>query len=88
MPNTKSARKSAKQAKKNEAKNAAVKRAFKSALKAAKKAITTGGADVKEKLKSAQKTLDKAAKMNVIKRNTASRLFSRVIKHATKVAKK
>jgi small subunit ribosomal protein S20 len=82
MPNTKSARKSAKQAKKNKAKNDAVKRMFKSAVKAAKKAVTAGGADVKEKLRLAQKALDKAAKMNVIKRNTAGRLLSRVMAQA------
>jgi len=88
MPNTKSARKSAKQAKKGEAKNAATKRAFKKAIKIAKKAVAAGSADMKEKIRLAQKALDKAAKMNVIKRNTAGRLFSRVMKQAAKVAKK
>jgi len=88
MPNTKAARKSVKQAKKSKDKNDAVKRAFKNAIKVAKKAIGSGSADVKDKLKLAQKTLDKAAKMNVIKRNTAARLLSRVMQQAAKVAKK
>lgn len=88
MPNIKAAKKAMRQTKRNKAKNEAVKRMFKSAVKAAKKAVTTGGADIKEKLRLAQKALDKAAKMNVIKHNTAGRLFSRLMKQATKVAKK
>ncbi len=88
MPNIKAAKKAMRQTKKNKAKNEAVKRMFKSAVKAAKKAVATGSADVKEKLRLAQKALDKAAKMNVIKRNTAGRLLSRVMKQAAKVAKK
>ncbi len=88
MPNIKAAKKAMRQTKRNKAKNEAVKRMFKSAVKAAKKAVATGGADVKEKLRLAQKALDKAAKMNVIKRNTAGRLLSRVMAQAAKVAKK
>ena len=75
MPNIKAAKKAMRQSKRNKVKNEAVKRAFKTAIKTAKKAITAGGADVKEKLCLAQKALDKAAKMNVIKRNTAGRLL-------------
>lgn len=88
MPNIKAAKKAMKQTKKNKAKNEAVKRMFKGAVKAAKKAVSTGSADMKEKLRLAQKALDKAAKMNVIKRNTAGRLFSRLMKQSAKVAKK
>lgn len=72
------------QTKRNRAKNEAVKRAYKNAVKTAKKAAAMKSADVKEKLRLAQKALDKAAKMNVIKRNTAGRLLSRLMKQATK----
>lgn len=84
MPNIKAAKKAMRQTKRNKVKNEAVKRMFKSAVKIAKKAATTGSADLKEKLRLAQKALDKAAKMDVIKRNTASRLISRIMKQATK----
>jgi len=88
MPNIKAAKKAMRQSKRNKAKNEGVKRFFKTALKTAKKSVAEGGTETKEKLRLAQKALDKAAKMDVIKKNTASRLFSRLMKQANKVAKK
>lgn len=74
------------QAKKRATGNLLVKNAYKEAVKAAKKAIGAGG-DMKEVLRLAQKKLDKAAKKGVIKKNTAARKLSRLVKRAKALKK-
>lgn len=74
MPNIQSARKELRKAKKRMALNKARQEAYKSALK---QALKTKTADA---VKAAQKALDKAAKTGVIKKNTASRKLSRLMK--------
>lgn len=77
MPNKQNAKKALRQAKKREARNLVVKKAFKKAVKDTKEATSD---DFKEKVRLAQKALDKAAKKGVIKKNTASRKLSRLMK--------
>lgn len=88
MPNKANARKALRQARKKNIANTTVKKSFKLAVKNLLEDISTGSSDVKEKVKLAQKKLDKAAKKGVIKKNTASRRLSRLMKRANAVAKK
>lgn len=74
MPNIQSAKKELRKMKKRVALNKARREAFKEAVK---KALKTKSADA---IKAAQKALDKAAKTGVIKKNTAARRLSRLMK--------
>ncbi len=81
MPNTKSAAKELRKTKKRTIKNLRVKRNIKSLAKAILKAVEAGDLDKAKKLfPDFQKTVDKAAKVNVIKKNTAARRKSRLVK--------
>ena len=88
MPILKNAKKALRQSKKREAENMVFKRAYKEALKKARTAVLKGEADVAEKIKLAQKKLDKAVKKGVLKQNTASRYLSRMSAKAVKLVKK
>ncbi len=85
MPNLRNAKKALRQSQKKAVANLKVKKAFKSAIKDAKKSI--GSADIKDKVKFAQKKLDKAAKKGVIKKNAAARKLSRLMKKVNTGAK-
>ena len=74
MPNIQSARKELRKAKKRAALNRIRQEAYKGALK---KAVKTKSA---EDIRSAQQALDKAAKTGVIKKNTAARRLSRLMR--------
>ncbi len=87
MPNLNNAKKALRQAKKRADRNLVVKTAYKKAIKIALKAIAEGEKDVTEKIRMAQKTLDKATKRGVIKANTASRKLSRLMKKVNVTAK-
>ncbi len=87
MPNKANARKALRQARKRNIANTAVKKSFKLAVKNLLEDISTSSSDVKEKIKLAQKKLDKAAKKGVIKKNTASRRLSRLMKRANQATK-
>lgn len=81
MPNTKSAEKALRQSKRRRTENLAKMRALKSILKdyknlAAEKKIQ----EAAKELSLVYKKLDKAAKTNLIKKNTAARLKSRLTK--------
>ncbi len=84
MPNLKNAKKALKQSKKRAAANLIVKKA----VKTVRKAVVAGEGDLTEKLRLAQKKLDKAVKKGVLKKNTAARKLSRLAKASNKVAKK
>lgn len=88
MPNKEAGKKAMRQTKKNTLRNSEVKKEYKLVLKNTKKSVSGGDKDIKEKLRLAQKALDKAAKKGVIKKNTAARKLSRLMKQAAKVAKK
>jgi small subunit ribosomal protein S20 len=81
MPNKRNAEKALRQNKKRALLNKNRKDAYKDAIK---KALKAPGADKKEHLRQAQKALDKAAKAGVIKKNTAARKLSRLIKKANR----
>lgn len=81
MPNIQSAKKELRKAKRRAAENKMRRDAYKSLLK---KAVV---AKSKDAIKAAQQALDKAAKAGAIKKNTASRKLSRLMKKLAKAAK-
>lgn len=87
MPIKQSAKKALRQAKKRALANKTVRDASKLAVKNVLKALDTGK-DLKEVIRAAQQKLDKAAKKGVIKKQTASRKLSRLMKKMNKVVKK
>jgi small subunit ribosomal protein S20 len=81
MPITRSAKKADRASLKKRVFNVRRKREFKEAIKETQKLVAEGKAEAAEKsLAVAYKAIDKAAKTNVIKKNTASRMKSRVSK--------
>ncbi|MDP2704432.1 MAG: 30S ribosomal protein S20 [bacterium] len=81
MPITKSAFKALRQSKRKRAQNLKRQGAFKDVIKKYKKAIEAGKKDeAAQLLPDVYKKLDKAAKTNLIKKNKASRLKSRLTK--------
>jgi small subunit ribosomal protein S20 len=78
MPNKPSAKKALRQATKRNVWNNARRAAFRNAIKKALKA--TSAEEATKLIKEAQKALDKAAKRGVIKKNTAARKLSRLVK--------
>lgn len=87
MPIKQSAKKALRQAKKRTAANKIVKDASKLAIKNVLKAIESGK-DVQDAIKAAQKKLGKAAKKGVIKKQTAARKLSRLMKKINTAIKK
>ena len=78
---TKSAKKAYRQNIKRHTKNIRVKKVLHDVLKRYKKSIQAGNLkDAKDQLSKVYKFLDKAAKVNLIKKNKASRLKSRLTK--------
>lgn len=88
MPNKRNAKKALRQSIKRATRNAVVRDGYKKAVKTVNKAVVAGASDVKEQLRLAQKMLGKAAKRGVIKKRTAGRKLSRLMKRAAKVATK
>ncbi len=81
MPITQSAKKALRQNIRRRARNLKKKTELKSVIKKYKKMIAGGSKDeAKKYLPQVYKKLDKAAKTNLIKRNTAARLKSRLSK--------
>ena len=78
MPNQQSAKKELRKMKKRAILNKVRRDAYKTLIKQAEK---TKAADV---LKAAQQALDKAARVGVIKKNTAARKLSRLMKRLKK----
>lgn len=85
MPNIKAAKKSLRQAKKRAALNQMYKDKFRESIKAAAKAATFE--EAKRLTIAAQKALDKAAKHGTIKKNTAARKLSRLMKKVNALKK-
>ena len=80
MPLIKSAKKATKTTARQTEENRLVRAKIKDSLKGARIAITTGDKDVAEKISKAYREMDIAAKKNVIHKNKASRLKSRLAK--------
>jgi len=80
MPNKKSAAKELRKSVKRKAANKKVSNKYKSLLKTNLKQIQSGDKKVAGDLSKTIKALDKAVKKGVIKKNTASRQKSRLMK--------
>jgi small subunit ribosomal protein S20 len=81
MPNSASAKKSLRQSERRRAENIKRKRAFRDAVKQVRTLANAGkAAEAVQLLPKAFQTLDKAAKTNIIKKNMASRVKSRLSK--------
>ena len=83
MPQTKQAIKALKQDTKRHEKNRVVKAALKTTLKKTRQAITAGKVE-EASLRKALKDIDKAAQKRLIKKNTAARKKSRLMKNFNK----
>ncbi|MCX6812481.1 MAG: 30S ribosomal protein S20 [Candidatus Berkelbacteria bacterium] len=86
MPLTSSAKKALRVDRAKKEINDLTRNKIKSALKAARLAIVSGDTDATKKIDLAYRELDLAAKKNVIHKNKASRLKSRLTKKLAKVA--
>lgn len=80
MAITKGAKKAIRSSEKKTIFNLRTKRSFKEAVKGVEKTAGKSRDEQNEALKQAYKALDKAAKKGVIKKNTASRKKSRLVK--------
>jgi len=80
MPNKKSAAKELRKTVKRNAANAKVSSKLKSLYKDSLKQVIAGDKKVKEDFKKTIKAIDKAAKKGIIKKNTAARKKSRLMK--------
>lgn len=79
MPNIASAKKALRQSRRRHGRNVKRKRAAKEALKRITYLVSTGKRqEASALLPAAYKAIDKAARRNVIKKNTASRKKSRI----------
>ncbi|MDO8574713.1 MAG: 30S ribosomal protein S20 [bacterium] len=86
MPITKSAKKALRQSKKRRARNLKQSRLFKDEVKALKKTIAAKDKkSALESLPKVYKAVDKAVKTNILKKNTAARLKSRLAKTVNKL---
>ena len=83
MPQTKQAIKALKQDTKRNEKNRVVKAALKTTLKKTRQAIAAGKVE-ETSLRKALKDIDKAAQKRLIKKNTAARKKSRLMKNFNK----
>jgi small subunit ribosomal protein S20 len=89
MPIKKSAKKYMRVTERKTEKNRKIRGAFRSAIKKTREAITAGKSEeAREWLKTAIKSMDKAAQKKVIKKNTAARKKSRLNKLVKNLAKK
>lgn len=88
MPQKKSAIKALKQSKKIAARNKNIKDNVKNLIKKTKKAVEIKESDkALETVKSAIKAIDKAAQKKIIKKNTAARKKSRLMKKVNSLSK-
>lgn len=88
MPIQKAAFKALRQAKKATVKNLRLKRELKAIVKKSREEILDKKDTAAESVKKAIKALDKAAQKNLIKKNTAGRLKSRLITQLNKIKEK
>jgi small subunit ribosomal protein S20 len=87
MPNLKHAKKAHRQSLAKKARNLKKKVAFRSVIKEIKKLLDEGKLkEAEQLLPKAYKALDKAAKTGVIKKNTAARKKSRLVKKIRKTS--
>lgn len=87
MPIKKSAMKELKKAKKRALRNRPVLDNLKTLIKKSRREIETGGDKTADLVKQTVKALDKAAQHGIIKKNTAARKKSRLMKRLNKSKK-
>ncbi len=88
MPIKKSAKKHLRASLKRRQQNARIKKAYKTAVKKTRELVKEEKLEeAKESLRLAMKALDKAAKSNVIKKNTAARNKSKLARLINKSSK-
>ena len=87
MPNKKSAIKELRKSTKRAIRNYKVKKAIKEAVKDSRKLIEASEKTAVDQVKSAIKLLDKAAAKKIIKKNTAARRKSRLVKKLNAIKK-
>jgi len=88
MPITQGAKKALRASEKKKVFNTRRKRSIKEVVKKIEKLVKEGkGKEAKEELPKAYKALDKAAKMNTLKKNMVSRKKSRLSKAIKNVSK-
>ena len=87
MPNTESVKKSLRQSQHRRARNLSQKKALKEVVRNFKKAVESKPEEATKMLSDVYKKLDKAAKKNLIHKNRASRLKSRLTQRITKSSK-
>jgi len=80
MPNLKNAKKALRQSKKREIQNSAIKENIKWLRKKSAKAVDTKAESTQELIKKTVKAVDKAVKKGLMKKNTANRNKSRLMK--------
>lgn len=85
MPLTKSAKGALKVDRRRKEENDLIRAKIKSAVKGARLSIATSSDNVAEKIQALYKELDMAAKKNVIHKNKAARLKSRITRSASKI---
>ncbi|MBU0597828.1 30S ribosomal protein S20 [Patescibacteria group bacterium] len=86
MPIKKAAKKHLRQTKKRTIKNLGAKNRIKAAIKSARLALTNKDkSKAQEQIKKTIKILDKAAQNKILKKNTASRFKSRLMKQLNKL---
>lgn len=89
MPIKQSAKKYMRASEKRKAQNLKLKKAFREVIKKMQELVKAEEIEeAKKLLPSIQKALDKAAKVNVIAKNTAARKKSRLAKMLNKISKK
>lgn len=86
MPNKPAAAKSLRQTKKRTARNRQIMSGVEIAIRLARRAVREKTKDAADKIRTAIKTIDKAGQKGVLKRNTAARYKSRLIKFLNKTA--
>ena len=88
MPNLQNAKKALRQAEKRTARNLLIKDELHSIRRYFRKAVTSGDSvKAQEYAKTLVKKFDKATQKSVIKKNTAARLKSRMMKKVNTMAK-
>lgn len=79
MPNKAAAAKAWRQMKKHATHNQQIRSKVEVALRLARRALTAKASDAGAKVKTAVQLMDRAAQKGVLKRNTSSRLKSRLV---------
>ena len=87
MPQKKQSEKALRQTKKRTERNLAVRETLKALIKKTRRLVETKDAKAQEMVREIIKKADRAAARGIIKKNTASRIKSRIMKRLNKSSK-